>query len=862
MQKIKILSKFIGLALFILAAFVLPNSNRLALADTTDDIEAIQNAIKASSNTCITTCFAGVANATPTLDYFKSALDNMRDCGNLLRGNICTNGSLLQANTLKEMLTTYTKDPNQSNLQTVLSFLGASTPPDTTGCITDENNQQLKNWLSEIAKNEYVAGAKASSMCASSNLTLNCLKTSIIPNLEKSLLAEKRGFSALANLDEQLLNLLKGFANCPNENNFNALNNFYNQYYIEERKKIIYSTIGYQQDEEDECLLNHQQSPCALPITFGWLNPANSTIGGLFYAVYLISRLILVIILDVFQWFLNPQNFGGYINFLNTGIVSLLFEQFKNFAYLGLSLAMIFTAIATILRSEKFGWQKMLPKLLIVALLVNFSLVICGMLIDLSNYLSMVSVYAFNSDITLANLLVNCSICPVVKSFYDLGGAWDIVRAAGLGTILTLLFAFQFFGLMMYVGTRIVTIIICLITSPLAFFTFAIPGGEKIWDFWRQRFQQALVVLPVICFIFYLSLFFITQLATSISQNIAPNSQGVATTVMAYMIFIIVFAQLIRYVSQFLGVEQVEKGFQIAKKAVTTAAMAGAAAVGGFALGKTVTSGGWKAVQGKLKQSNVTPLYNLGNWMDRTSKQVTQRKGAASEEFLKTQSDDEIRHYMNLAQRRGDKISVATAINELSSRNKLSIEDFDTVQAIRNVPSLNIKQIKKANPYLGIKLNQSSPEKRKEYFSLAKQQNPQASPEELNKLVNQIIEENTWKELANQVKQSSPSDLKEGNWKDILKAAKQRTQDDYYQFLYSLEENTTPEGLANIFQNLDKASLDQYLNDLINAIAHVKKISREETVDYLLNPPNPDPQSNLKPGRGFGRSNWWRLLLR
>jgi len=767
-------------------------------------------------------------------------------------------------NSILSALKEYVDNSSPENFSSLMALLVSGTPPVTTDCITDENNPQLQGWLAAISFQDLVANTKKSStLCADSPLTLTCLKESIIPALNKTLPALIASHPALANLYQSYLNSLTNFATCPNQTNFDTLNVFYNNYFQEQQEKIINSAIGNNDEDEDECLINHQPAPCALEPTFGWLNPFNSLIGVILYGLYLVSRLILVIILDVFQWFLNPQNFGGYINFLNTGIVSLLFEQFKNFAYLGLSLAMIFTAIATILRSEKFGWQKMLPKLLIVALLVNFSLVICGMLIDLSNYLSMVSVYAFNSDITLANLLVNCSICPVVKSFYDLGGDWDIVRAAGLGTILTLLFAFQFFGLMMYVGTRIVTIIICLITSPLAFFTFAIPGGEKIWDFWRQRFQQALVVLPVICFIFYISLFFITQLATSISQNIAPNSQGVATTVMAYMIFIIVFAQLIRYVSQFLGVEQVEKGFQIAKKAVTTAAMAGAAAVGGFALGKTVTSGGWKAVQGKLKQSNVTPLYNLGNWMDRTSKQVTQRKGAAAEEFLKTQSDDEIRHYMNLAQQRGDKIGVAAAINELSSReNKLSIEDFDTVQAIRNVPSLNIKQIKKANPYISIKLDQSSPEKRKEYLSLAKQQNPQASPEELNKLVNQIIEENTWKELANQVKQSSPSDLKEGNWKDILKAAKQRTQDDYYQFLYSLEENTTPEGLANIFQNLDKASLDQYLNDLINAIAHVKKISREETVDYLLNPPNPDPQSNLKPGRGFGRSNWWRLLLR
>jgi len=123
MQKIKILSKFIGLALCILAVFVLPNSNRLAFADTTDDdIITIQNAIKASSNTCIKTCFAGVANATPTLDYFKSALDNMINCGSLGRGSTCVDDLLTQANELKNKLTTYTKDPNQSNLQTVLSF--------------------------------------------------------------------------------------------------------------------------------------------------------------------------------------------------------------------------------------------------------------------------------------------------------------------------------------------------------------------------------------------------------------------------------------------------------------------------------------------------------------------------------------------------------------------------------------------------------------------------------------------------------------------------------------------------------------------------------------------------------------------
>jgi hypothetical protein len=69
-----------------------------------------------------------------------------------------------------------------------------------------------------------------------------------------------------------------------------------------------------------------------------------------------------------------------------------------------------------------------------------------------------------------------------------------------------------------------------------------------------------------------------------------PNLENFIRT-LAYAGFVIVFAQLVRYVAKFLGVEQVEKGFQLAKKAVNTIAMAGVAAVGGFALRQFITAG-------------------------------------------------------------------------------------------------------------------------------------------------------------------------------------------------------------------------------------------------------------------------------
>jgi hypothetical protein len=371
--------------------------------------------------------------------------------------------------------------------------------------------------------------------------------------------------------------------------------------------------------DKNGVLLNKDPSPCALPFDIGWLNPLNSATGGLLYIIYLILRGVLVVILKVFQWLLNPLNFGGYINFLNfnpsssnPSLVPQLWSFIKNFANLGIILGMIFTAIATILRIEKYSWKKMLPKLLLVALLVNFSLVIAGIFVDISSYIVNVTATSFN-NISLSNLVVNCSLCPTVKAFYNLEGSWNLVRATGLGLILSALFFYQFIGLVFYVFIRILTIVICLITSPLAFLSFAFPGGEKVWDFWRKQFQQAIVILPVLCIVFVLSLQFINIIVSNLNNNIKSGDEGAFVIVLAYAGFVIVFAQLVRYVANFLGVEQVEKGFQMAKKAATTLAMAGVAAVGGIAIPKIMESKAYQKVGEGL--THVAPLRGLGQKM-------------------------------------------------------------------------------------------------------------------------------------------------------------------------------------------------------------------------------------------------------
>jgi len=82
------------------------------------------------------------------------------------------------------------------------------------------------------------------------------------------------------------LKSLTNFATCPNQTNFDTLNVFYNNYFQEQQEKIINSAIGNNDEDEDECLINHQPAPCALEPTFGWLNPFNSLIGVILYGLY------------------------------------------------------------------------------------------------------------------------------------------------------------------------------------------------------------------------------------------------------------------------------------------------------------------------------------------------------------------------------------------------------------------------------------------------------------------------------------------------------------------------------------------------------------------------------------------------
>jgi len=335
-------------------------------------------------------------------------------------------------------------------------------------------------------------------------------------------------------------------------------------------------------EETDDCLKDYADLNL-----FSSLSPGRM-IRGFFAAIAIGARGIVGLVAEglIKSFTVLPQKLGGYVHFgpisnPDTGIWKMM-QIYANF---GIIIMMIFMAVATILGIEKYSYKKMLWKLLLVALLINFSLIICGMLVDVSNFLS----YHFLSNSANGNLgstikgVITKTSCAIAGP--DFGAFVPTMIGVAVAIVLSAIFLFQFAGLLFYIISRIITIWICLAVSPLAFLGMAIDAEpvKKAVTMWRDKFTQALVALPILSFTLYFVLIILTGIATQIN-GISGDDEFGFVMLIAYSVVVIALAQVLRVVANSIGVKQIEQGYAFAQKAVKGIAMAGAAAVGGAAL--------------------------------------------------------------------------------------------------------------------------------------------------------------------------------------------------------------------------------------------------------------------------------------
>ncbi|NTW22299.1 hypothetical protein HGA34_01990 [Candidatus Falkowbacteria bacterium] len=195
-------------------------------------------------------------------------------------------------------------------------------------------------------------------------------------------------------------------------------------------------------------------------------------------------------------------------------------------------LIFLIIAFATILRIENYSAKRLLPKLIIMAILINFSKTIFGLLIDFSQIVMLTFVVAFKNG---GGWFMDAFRVQKWYSFNmndkDSSAAtqWGTVVAMVLSVFAAAVALIMVMVILAVLVIRIVMLWIYTILSPFVFLGWAFPPvGKYTEQIWTDFIKQ-LIVGPVLAFFLWLALAFGT--ASSSTMSLSASSTEVCAGV-------------------------------------------------------------------------------------------------------------------------------------------------------------------------------------------------------------------------------------------------------------------------------------------------------------------------------------------
>ena len=169
---------------------------------------------------------------------------------------------------------------------------------------------------------------------------------------------------------------------------------------------------------------------------------------------------------------------------------------------------------------DNYGIKKALPKIIIGAILINLSYIICQTLVDVSNIIgdsvnnllssigdgitaipsnfsgsdvghSGLFQTLIGSTMLTAGAAAGLSIYAGVMEAGGFFGVFVPILIAALGALISVLFFF------IILGIRQVAVILLVVISPLAFVCYMLPNTKSLFDKWKKLFKTMLLVYPI-----------------------------------------------------------------------------------------------------------------------------------------------------------------------------------------------------------------------------------------------------------------------------------------------------------------------------------------------------------------------------
>lgn len=244
-----------------------------------------------------------------------------------------------------------------------------------------------------------------------------------------------------------------------------------------------------------------------------------------------IFGLIINLMLEIAGWFIKLTfwilkfviEVGGYNGYIDSPAVTVGWVMVRDVTNMFFVVVLLIISFGTILGLEQYEYKKLLVKLLMAAVVVNFSRIICGIIIDVAQVvmITFINGVAATGD---GNLL----------AMFKMDGIWKLTGAAqkpGSGeTFLAAVAAITFASIMMVTMltylflllARMVILWILIVLSPFAFVLNVLPQTQKYAGQWWTEFGGNVVAGPIIAFFLWLS--FVTVGAGNAHDHLSSNS--------------------------------------------------------------------------------------------------------------------------------------------------------------------------------------------------------------------------------------------------------------------------------------------------------------------------------------------------
>ena len=358
----------------------------------------------------------------------------------------------------------------------------------------------------------------------------------------------------------------------------------------------------------------------------------------IFFGIPLILSALFVGIMGlILGWVLSPDFIS--LKFTQNPFVDIGLSITKGFANMGFILFLVIIALATVLRIEQYKAKKTLITLIIIALLINFSPVFCGFIIDFSNI-----VMKFFTD-NITGLTGFLGFLDVAKN-----QLWNLLVTSGFDAMANIAAAsqiliqiiFNFFAGYVFLILsglfimRYVMLWIIVILSPIAFLSYILPitrSGKSIlnWKNWLEQLIEWCLVGVIAGFFVYLGFTMITMINANpylfVTRFNGPGGLGIVDNILPYLIPLILLAigyKEAKKTSAMFAREMIDTTEKIGKAAVTatamvamTAATAGAGAAVGAARGAPGAIGGFQKRMDAYSSAHDTTGGKIAGWMSR-----------------------------------------------------------------------------------------------------------------------------------------------------------------------------------------------------------------------------------------------------